>query len=184
MRYPPSRHRGIFLASLLAAASVAATVPAHAEAPGQSGEPLVDAALEARTGDLDAIVERGYLRMAVPPDPLMLAYDGERAMGLAVEIARELEKHLAGLPGASANATLVVLTPTPRAELEERVVAGRSDFTTLTNRRAGTAGGGYGESRVIKCRTDSRYSGNRPRRCARPGRSGAGGSSHRSRRSR
>ncbi|SDF39170.1 transglycosylase SLT domain-containing protein [Limimaricola pyoseonensis] len=100
------------------------------------GEVLVDAILAPETGGLPQMRERGYLRMAVPPDPLMIAFDGENAVGVAMEIAREFELYLASLEDASNTPTVVVPTPMPRAEILPAVLGGRSDFTTLTATRA------------------------------------------------
>lgn len=102
----------------------------------RDGEVLVDAILAPETGGLSEMRDRGYLRMAVPPDPLMIAFDGENAVGVAMEIARELELYLADLDGASSTPTVVVPTPMPRIEITPGLVDGRSDFTTLTVSRA------------------------------------------------
>ena len=100
------------------------------------GEVLVDAILAPETGGLPEMRDRGYLRMAVPPDPLMIAFDGENAVGVAIEITRELELFLAAQEGASRTPTVVVATPMPRIEIIPGLIDGRSDFTTLTASRA------------------------------------------------
>jgi membrane-bound lytic murein transglycosylase MltF len=100
------------------------------------GDHLVDAVLEPDTGDLQAIRSRGFLRFAVAPDPLMIAYDGENAVGIAIAIGQELEKHLANRPNAGRTPTVVVPTPMPRGEIVERLKGGMSDFATLTVGRA------------------------------------------------
>ena len=69
--------------------------------------------------------------MAVAPDPLMIAYDGEKALGVAIAIAQEMETWLAEQPDAPPAPTVVVPTPTPRASIAARVEDGESDFTTL-----------------------------------------------------
>ncbi|UWQ22777.1 transglycosylase SLT domain-containing protein [Jannaschia sp. W003] len=113
----------------LAAALLAETAPLD-------GDVLIEAVLEPRTGGLERMRDRGFLRMAVAPDPLMIAFDGERALGVAVEIARELELFLAAQPGASPTPTVVVPTPMPRREIAANVIEGLTDFTTLTVSRA------------------------------------------------
>jgi len=100
------------------------------------GDVLIEAVLEPRKGGLDEARDRGFLRMAVAPDPLMIAFDGEEALGVAVTMAQEMENHLAKLPGASETPTVVVPTPMPRGTIVENVQAGRTDFTTLTVTRA------------------------------------------------
>ncbi|MDB2407586.1 transglycosylase SLT domain-containing protein [Jannaschia sp.] len=102
------------------------------EASLDDGDVLIEAVLQPRTGGLDAIRERGFLRMAVAPDPLMIAYDGERALGIAMEIARELELFMADRPDASATPTVVVPTPMPRRAIADNVDDGLTDFSTLT----------------------------------------------------
>lgn len=104
------------------------------------GEVLIEAVLEPRVSGLAGIRERGFLRMAVAPDPLMIAFDGEAALGVAVSIAQELEAHLAARPDAPATPTVVVPTPMPRREIVENLQDGRTDFTTLTITRAEEAG--------------------------------------------
>ncbi|MEM7488545.1 MAG: transglycosylase SLT domain-containing protein, partial [Pseudomonadota bacterium] len=68
--------------------------------------------------------------------PLMIAFDGERALGVAIDIARELERFLADRPDAAETPTLVVPTPMPRAVIATGVADGMADFTTLTVSRA------------------------------------------------
>ncbi|MFQ6549602.1 transglycosylase SLT domain-containing protein [Aestuariibius sp. 2305UL40-4] len=97
-----------------------------------NGDPLIAAVLEPETGGLDVAQDRGFLRMAIAPDPLMIAFDGEEAVGAAIALAQEMEKYLAGLPGAPATPTVVVPTPMPRAQIADGIKTGRGDFTTLT----------------------------------------------------
>ncbi|TFL19833.1 transglycosylase SLT domain-containing protein [Jannaschia formosa] len=102
----------------------------------EEADVIIEAVLEPDTGGLDEIRDRGFLRMAVAPDPLMIVHDGERALGVATEIARELELYMADQPGARDTPTVVVPTPMPRREIPDNVDDGRSDFTTLTVTRA------------------------------------------------
>ena len=55
---------------------------------------LVAALAEPWTGDLDGIVERGYLRFGVAYNPILFSYDGPNQQGLSVDLAAEFEKHL------------------------------------------------------------------------------------------
>lgn len=102
----------------------------------REGDYLIDAVLTPDTSDLQGIRQRGYLRMGIAPDPLMMAYDGEDAIGVAISIAQELEKFLANYPGATGTPTVVVPVPTPRRTIADRVDDGQVDFTTLTVSRA------------------------------------------------
>jgi membrane-bound lytic murein transglycosylase MltF len=100
--------------------------------PLTEAEVLIEAVLQPRTGGLDRIRDRGFLRMAVAPDPLMIAFDGERALGVAMEIARELELYMGSQPDAGRTPTVVVPTPMPRREVPDSVSDGLTDFATLT----------------------------------------------------
>ena len=96
------------------------------------GDEIIVEVLRPETAGLQAARERGYLRMAVAPDPLMIAFDGEEALGVAIDIGTEFEAYLAGLPGASATPTVVVPTPMPRRQIISGLIEGTTDFTTLT----------------------------------------------------
>ena len=113
-------------------AELAAQILADEELNVENGDALIEAVLDPELGGLDAARERGFLRMAVAPDPLMIAFDGEAALGVAISIATELEIFLSGLPGASPTPTVVVPTPTPRNAIVDSLVEGRTDFSTLT----------------------------------------------------
>lgn len=102
--------------------------------PVEDGDDLIEAILDERTGGLADARRRGFLRMAVAPDPLMIAFDGEEALGVAIVISQEMEKYLATLPDASPTPTVVVPTPTPRGRIEDGLAEGQSDFATLTVR--------------------------------------------------
>ncbi len=129
---PPARPESVAQSLTDLAASLLAE-----EDPGvQDGDVLIEAVLTPETGGLDAARDRGYLRMAVAPDPLMIAFDGEDAVGVAVAMAQEMEAYLATLPGASATPTVVVPTPLPRSVIVEGLDSGVADFTTLTITRA------------------------------------------------
>ncbi|MFC6585393.1 hypothetical protein [Sulfitobacter aestuariivivens] len=106
----------------------------------RDGDHLIEAVRDPDVSDLQGIRERGYLRMAVAPDPLMIAYDGEDAIGVAIAIGVEMEKYLASLPDAGGTPMVVVPTPTPRAVIAESIERGRSDFTALTVSRARNEG--------------------------------------------
>jgi membrane-bound lytic murein transglycosylase MltF len=92
---------GCLLGSATAQSSLdgaAAEAPLSGQLSGGSGEATTDdselvlvAALKPWHGDLDAIVERGFIRIVIPHDPMFLAYDGDRLIGLASEIGQELE---------------------------------------------------------------------------------------------
>jgi len=125
------------IVSALAALTIATlSAPGPAPATDQT-DLLLEVALERWTGDLDGIAERGYLRVAVPHNPILISYDGEKTTGAAVERARELEKHLAETEGLTLDIVFVTL---PRDEILDAVIDGRADFAdanlTITEARA------------------------------------------------
>ncbi len=111
--------------------------PAEAPAKVRDTDVLLEQALAPWTGDWPGIVERGYLRMVVPHNPLFVAYDGDKAIGLAVERARELEKYFKETLNSSVE---VIWIPAPRNDLLEFLKTGRGDVVdanlTVTQERA------------------------------------------------
>ena len=88
---------------------------------------ILDHVEEAWTGDLDGITERGFLRVLTVHNPLYFTFDGKKRLGLAVEMARLFEDHLAAEIGRVRSPT-VVLIPVARDELLPGLVAGRGDI--------------------------------------------------------
>ena len=81
------------------------------------------------SGDLDGMLERGFVRVLTVHNPLFFAIDGVDQRGLDVEMGRHFEDWLrrahAGRPGARVH---VVMIPTPRDQLLPRLLAGRGDL--------------------------------------------------------
>lgn len=100
-------------------------------------ETLTERALEPWKGDLDGMIERGFIRIAVPHNPLFLAFDKDKTVGLAAERAYQLEKFIEETLGEQVDA---VILPTPRDRLLPALVEGRADFAdanlTITAERA------------------------------------------------
>jgi membrane-bound lytic murein transglycosylase MltF len=88
---------------------------------------VISSVLEPMTGDLDAIAERGMLRIAIPYNPLFFAYDGEKMIGLAVERALQFEAFLARRLGKRID---VLLVPLPRDRILPAVIEGRADIAS------------------------------------------------------
>ena len=86
--------------------------------------------------DLDAILERRLLRVAIPYTPIYFSYNGEKMIGFAVDMARELETHLEEALGEKVD---VLLVPLPRDQIIPAVVDGRTDLAmanlTITESR-------------------------------------------------
>ena len=135
---------GVLVALWLSAPSVrgeAADAAAPAETATEAEEDALVAALaEPWTGDLDGIVERGYLRFGVAYNPILFSYDGPHQQGLSVDLAAEFEKHLRQTLGKQAKTLTVALTPLPRESMLDALIEGRVDVLaanlTVTPERA------------------------------------------------
>ena len=127
-------------AAVLAAVLVAAAALAQDAAPdGSDGsddltaaeraeDALTAAMLAPWTGDLDGMVQRGFVRVGVGNEPMYFSYDGPTQKGLTVDAAREFEKHLRQTLGPEAANLTVTLAPLPRDELIDALVAGEVDI--------------------------------------------------------
>lgn len=107
--------------------------PASAPAPSEAEaeEAALVAVMAAHwTGDLDGIVERGYLRVGVAYGPLTFTYDGATQQGLSVDAAAEFEKHLRTTLGKPARTLTVALLPLPHDQMLDALVDGRVDLLT------------------------------------------------------
>jgi len=78
-------------------------------------------------GDLDGIVERGFLRILTVHNPLFFSFDGEKQNGIVAELAHLLDDHLAEEIGRVRSPTIVVI-PVARDELIPGLVEGRGDL--------------------------------------------------------
>ena len=106
--------------------------------PAKAGTSVIIAeTLKPWTGDLDGIIERGYLRIAAPHNPLFLTFGGDKAFGLVAERARELESYLKDRVDAPIS---VVVLPIPRDQQLDALIEGRADVVdanlTITPDRA------------------------------------------------
>jgi len=88
---------------------------------------ILDHAMESWTGDLDGIVDRGFVRILTVYNPLFFTFDDKGPRGLAVEVSRLFEEHLAKEIGRVRSPT-VVMIPVARDELLPGLVAGRGDI--------------------------------------------------------
>ncbi|WP_422366222.1 transglycosylase SLT domain-containing protein [Pelagibius sp.] len=124
---------------LIAALLLSLLLPAPSALADAEGDPdaLIETALKPWTGDLAGIKKRGFLRMAIPHNPLFLAYDGEARIGVAAEIERELEAYLRKKLKQRID---VILMPLARDRLLPAVVEGQADIAaanlTITPERA------------------------------------------------
>ncbi|MCL5775419.1 transporter substrate-binding domain-containing protein [Limibaculum sp. FT325] len=89
---------------------------------------LVEALLTPWTGDLDGIVERGYLRIGTGFNPFFFHYNKADQRGLMVDVAARLEAHLRKALGKPARGLTVAIAPVGRAELIPALLGGRIDM--------------------------------------------------------
>ena len=127
-----SRFRVIFLLIALTATTDSVLATSSDE------EALLDAMRVSWTGDLDGMVDRGFIRLLTVHNPRLFSPDGIQQRGLAVETARILEgwikKHY-----AKKKPITVVLIPVPRDRLLPDLVEGKGDIVvanlTITQNR-------------------------------------------------
>jgi membrane-bound lytic murein transglycosylase MltF len=125
-----------------------AALPQHSKARGgdalteeeRAEDALTAAMLAPWSGDLDGMVERGYVRIGVGNEPVFFSYDSGEQQGLSVDSAREFEKYLRATLGAEAATLTVSLAPLPRDRMIDALVEGRVDLLaanlTITPERA------------------------------------------------
>jgi membrane-bound lytic murein transglycosylase MltF len=79
------------------------------------------------TGDLDGITKRGFVRILTVHNPLFFTFDGAEQRGLAYDMARAFEEHLAEEIGRVRSPS-VVLIPVARDEVLTGLIEGRGDI--------------------------------------------------------
>jgi membrane-bound lytic murein transglycosylase MltF len=89
---------------------------------------LTDALREPFTGDLDAVLERGFLRVLVPFSRTFYFIDGGTQRGTTVDMMREFGKFLVKRHGKAARDGQIVFIPTPRERLFSDLAAGRGEI--------------------------------------------------------
>jgi membrane-bound lytic murein transglycosylase MltF len=110
------------LLALLLAFQLAAPTPAV-----DASDELLEHAMAPWTGDLDGIVDRGFLRILTVHNPLFFTFDGVEQRGLGAELARAFDEHLAEEIGRTRSPTIVFI-PVARDELLPGLVEGRGDI--------------------------------------------------------
>jgi len=100
--------------------------------PDESDDPILEQALTPWTGDLDGILERGILRVAIPYGLSTYFMDGPDQRGLTYDNVMAFEQAAKKRLGKqAANLTLVIL-PTNRAGLLPMLTEGRADLAAGT----------------------------------------------------
>ncbi|UUX50179.1 transporter substrate-binding domain-containing protein [Nisaea acidiphila] len=121
----------LLLAVLLPFASMS---PALGQTPGQTGtsdiDPLLEHALTRWTGDLDGILERGFIRVATANSPMYFRADGATEGGLAVEFQHIFETYLNNhyKKQRKRRSYAVVLMPMARDKIIPAVLNGVADI--------------------------------------------------------
>ena len=94
----------------------------------QEDSALLELAKETWTGDLDGIVERGFLRIATAYDPILFFYDGIEQRGAVHDIAHKLERHFNRAYVPRGRRIDVVIKPMARDRILPSVAEGLADL--------------------------------------------------------
>ena len=94
----------------------------------QEDDALLTLAKETWTGDLDGIVERGFLRVATAYDPILFLYDGIEQRGAVHDIARKLERHFSRAYAPRGRRIDMVIKPMARDRIVPSVAEGLADI--------------------------------------------------------
>lgn len=89
---------------------------------------ILDHATDPWTGDLDKMLERGFIRLLTVYNPIYFSFKDGKQKGLVVEIARELEDYMKKTHGKKAKNLRVLLIPVTRDKLIEYLVLGKGDI--------------------------------------------------------
>jgi membrane-bound lytic murein transglycosylase MltF len=120
-------------ASFVLAPLVSAQEPESAGPPvAESDDPILDQALTPWMGDLDGILKRGMLRVAVPYGLMTYFNDGPEQRGLTYDNVMALEQWAKKKLGKEAGNLTLVILPTNRAGLLPMLLEGRSDLAAGT----------------------------------------------------
>ena len=124
--------------SVFLSITLVAGAPASAQK-ARVSDALVEHAIKPWKGDLDGMVERGFVRILAVHNPLFFGFDGKNVRGLAVDVGVELEKYLRATLGKQARGMHVVFIPVARDQLISGLLSGRGDMVsanlTITDAR-------------------------------------------------
>ena len=119
-----TRFASAILASFLLAVSFAA---AAAEESAFDEEIVLEHARQPRTGDLDGMFERGFIRILATYNPLLYFNDGPRQRGITYEAAKAFEEQINKSRGKKTRVHVIVI-PTARDQLLPWLLEGRGDI--------------------------------------------------------
>lgn len=89
---------------------------------------VLDHATDPWSGDLDMMLERGFIRLLTVYNPIFFSFKNGKQNGLIVELARELEDYLKKTHGKKARHLRVLLIPVARDRLIDDLATGRGDI--------------------------------------------------------
>lgn len=95
--------------------------------PEETAEVLAHA-LEPWVGDLDGMVERGFIRVLTAYNPIFFTYDGVERKGLAVDVTHEFETYMEKRLKKKHAELNIVLIPVARDDLIPYLIEGRGDI--------------------------------------------------------
>lgn len=93
----------------------------------QEQDEILEHVTDSWTGDLEGITERGFIRILTVHNPLFFTFDKMETRGIAPDVARQFEEHLAKEIGRVRSPS-VVLIPVARDELLSGLIEGRGDI--------------------------------------------------------
>ena len=141
IRYLDCRRRGSIssraitvavLVMLLMASIVAGPAVATSDEQATIGISDQDALLELASrkwiGDLDGMIERGFVRVLTTYNPMFFYYDGAKQRGLAFEVTAAFAKHLNKDRPKKRAPTKILLIPMPRDKLLDSLNQGLGDI--------------------------------------------------------
>jgi membrane-bound lytic murein transglycosylase MltF len=145
--------RRLFLCGVAAAPLAATLLPRAGLSQGtvvgadtdaaDEGDALFARMAEPFLGDLDGMVQRGFIRVGVAYGPLFFTADGPDASGLTVDVMREFEADLRKRLGTPARHLTLVLAPLPRDRMFPLLLDGKVDLLaanlTVTPERSAVA---------------------------------------------
>ena len=134
--------RGALRAALVTLSALVIGGNAAVAQQDQDDSALLELANETWTGDLDGIVERGFLRIATAYDPILFFYDGIEQRGAVHDIAHKLERHFNRAYVPRGRRIDVVIKPMARDRILPSVAQGLADLAiadlTITPERQET----------------------------------------------
>lgn len=95
-------------------------------------DPILASALQPWTGDLDGMVERGMIRIAIPFGLTTYFLDGPDQRGLTYDLVVQFEQHLKKRLDKAASRLTAVVLPTSRDRLLPMVRDGQADIAAGT----------------------------------------------------